>query len=358
MKVMLHGATNMSNYGDYLFAEFFYRTLLNSGVVPVFYAHPKYGISNFFSSHLNYSTGKKSCKQDFDECDALVYISGGYFVGSPSHSILDEIKRINRYFKPARYFIKNRKPIYILGVGAGPFDNMPYSKMAKKILDYATCVTVRNEESRECCMDYGINNNIEVTADTALIVNRFLELYKREIPRFEIPDGEKMFLFHIDSNPTVTEQLRKAVIPAVKEFLRKNKEYKLFLAADGIKSEALYKEYVRLFDEMQPETLTYRDPWVLTRQIQRADIIVTTKLHMGVVGSAVGKSVFSFPFVPNKTVRFYKQIHEEGRCVPLFEVTAEKVRSLLETYKDREIVVPEELRELAYRNLELLPKKQ
>ena len=33
MRVMLHGAVNLSNYGDYIFAELFYKTLQNNGVL-------------------------------------------------------------------------------------------------------------------------------------------------------------------------------------------------------------------------------------------------------------------------------------------------------------------------------------
>ena len=353
-KVMLHGATNMSNYGDYLFAEFFYRKLIDNGIEPIFYTDRKYGIGEYFSKYLNYKpTG--SLSDAYKECDALVFISGGYFVGPSSHAYFDEFKLIARYFKPAFRFMKMNKPIYVLGVGAGPFDSRPYSKKAKKVLNYAAPITVRNIESKRFCEEYGVASSIEVTADTALVVRQYLDKYKTDVPKFEIEAGKKMLLFHIDSNATVKDKFRRIIAPAVKRFLETNTEYRLYLAADGVKDEKLYSDYRQIFADMNPTVLIYDDPWVLTRQIERADLIITTKLHMGIVGSTLGSSVVSFPFIPNKTRRFYNQINESERCVPINEIAEEKVLSMLERYKDKSICVPSDLVKLASRNLELLP---
>ena len=80
MRVMLHGAINMSNYGDYLFAEMFGTVLKKNGVEVEYYAHPKYGISDYFAKYLGYSPDRVHYKEMVNKCDALVFISGGYFV--------------------------------------------------------------------------------------------------------------------------------------------------------------------------------------------------------------------------------------------------------------------------------------
>lgn len=357
MRIMLHGAVNLSNYGDYLFAELFYTTLRNKGVQAEFYNHPKYGISSFFVEHLGYKPEKCSLKEMVKGCDAFVFFSGGYFVEPTKKGFLSETHHIQRYLYPASLFMKSRKPIYVMGVGAGPFDeNAAFSKRAREILNYATVITVRNEESLQYCKEFGIKNDIQVTADTALVIKEFLEREKQSVPKFEAENGKKMLLFHIDSNPEVTAKLREIVVPATIRFLKAHPDYQLYLAADGIKKERHFQNYEAMFAGCDPIVLKYDDPWKLTRQIERADLIITTKLHVGIVGSALGRSVVSFPFVPNKTIRFYKQIGEADRCVPLKEITTQKAYQMLEAYQDRMITVPQELIEKAKMNLELLPK--
>ncbi len=125
MNVMLHGATNQSNYGDYLFAELFFNTLKGKGVQVEFYSHPEYGISDFYARNLGYKPKPCTFKELVKKCDAFVFFSGGYFVEPRKKGIRSEIKRIQHYLYPAIAFMKAGKPIYILGVGAGPFENAP-----------------------------------------------------------------------------------------------------------------------------------------------------------------------------------------------------------------------------------------
>ena len=100
MKVMLHGAINQSNYGDYLFAELFSSALKKSGIEVEYYSHPQYGIGDFFAKNLGYSSDHKHYKDIMKTCDALVYISGGYFL---SH------KKMTVEFQHTRHFYEKWK---------------------------------------------------------------------------------------------------------------------------------------------------------------------------------------------------------------------------------------------------------
>jgi len=355
MRVMLHGAVNQSNYGDYLFAELFFHKLKEKGAKVEFYTHPKYGICEHFATNLGYVPESCSYKNTVKKCDVFVFFSGGYFIEPRKKGIAAEIKRIRQYLYPALAFMKAGKPIYVLGVGAGPFENAPYSNLARKILNYANIITVRNEESLQYCKDFGINKEIIITADTALVIKEYLDLEKQSVPKFEIEEGKRMLLFHIDGSKQKTEKMKESIIPATKKWLKVHPEYQLYLTADRVSYESLYQAYEELFIENNPIILKYDDPWKLTRQIERADLVITTKLHVGIVGSALGRSVVSFPSVPNKTLRFYKQIGEADRCVPLETITMEKAYKMLDTYNGRGIIVPKELIDKAKINLELLP---
>ena len=76
MKIILHGATNGSNFGDFLFADIFYNKVLecNENGENVFFEFPKYGIGDFFRNELGYT--HKQTVGDILTADMLVYISG------------------------------------------------------------------------------------------------------------------------------------------------------------------------------------------------------------------------------------------------------------------------------------------
>ena len=353
MKVLIHGAINRSNYGDFLFAGLFSGVLKENGVEVEYYSHPKNGISDFFAQHLGYVPDRKHYKEVMKRCDALVYISGGYFL---SHKkILVEFRHTWRFLTPAKRFLQSRKPIYILGIGAGPFYRGPFGRIAKELLEYAAAVTFRNEESKDYCRQLGVNREIPVTADSALVIRDFMKTQKADVPAFDIEPGKKMFLFHIDANSDVKNKLTRVAVPAVKKFLDAHKEYELYLTADGLLRDGMYEEYARFFDGYSPHTFKYDDPWMLTRVIERADLILTSKLHVGIVGTAFGRSVVSFPW-HQKTGRFYKQIGESDRCVPLAQADEEKVLAQLERFEGKPVSLPEELIQKARMNFEALPK--
>lgn len=350
MKIMLHGATSYSNFGDYLFAEMFYAKLKELGADAVFYEHPQNGIGDFFSKHLGYKRSMKSEREQIDECDALVYISGGYF--KTADSVLENFNRNKRYWKPALRFIKQKKPIYILGVGAGPINRSICGRNICKILNYADVVTVRNEESKDYCNGVNLKNDILVTADTALAVDEYYIDKSNTFDRTQ--STRKTILVHmVAGNSTVKLIVDKIAKPII-DFCNKHPEYKLLLTPDSESCSKWKEEYLQAFQEATPEYIPYTDPWITYRVISQADIIVTPKLHVGIVGCTLGASVLSFPVDSQKTRRFYSQIGESKRCIPIKELDQEDVTKMLEKFKDSRIAITDELKKKAKMNLSYL----
>lgn len=349
---MIHGAINSSNYGDFLFAAIFSSALKKNGIEVEYYSHPLFGISDFFAEKLGYKPDRIHYRTVMKNCDALVYISGGYFL---SHKELPvEFSHTKRFLTPGLFFMKNNKPIYILGVGAGPFYKGIFSKKTKQLFQYASAITVRNEESKRYCLDLGVDREIPVTADTALVLRDMHDKISGSF-LYQIEPGKKVLLFHIDCNRGVRGKLKTIAVPAIKKFLDEHKDYELFLTSDGIVPDSLFNEYATMFRPYSTHILKYEDPWALTQQIAKADLIMTTKLHMGIVGAVFGCSVVSFPW-HQKTQRFYKQIGEEGRCILLSEANEEMVLTQLERFEGKRIALPAELFEKAKMNIKMLPK--
>ena len=56
MKVLLNGATNGTNFGDFLFAEAFQNRVAEVvGIDNVYWYDSRYALSDFFKMHLHYN---------------------------------------------------------------------------------------------------------------------------------------------------------------------------------------------------------------------------------------------------------------------------------------------------------------
>src|SRR5699024_10102591 len=68
--------------------------------------------------------------------------------------------------------------------------------------------------------------------------------------------------------------------------------------------------------------IPYQNPDKLINNLQEMDKIITSKLHVGIVGYALGKRTLSIPFHP-KTIRFYEQIKREEFCIPVQNINTQ-----------------------------------
>ena len=95
------------------------------------------------------------------------------------------------------------------------------------------------------------------------------------------------------------------------------------------------------------------DIWQICAVLDRADLVLTTKLHVGIVSTALTKSVISF-YRDLKTLRYYSQIGEKGRCVELKSLTSEIVKNQLIKYFEQPVHIPENVVCSAKRNLKYM----
>ncbi|KUP05273.1 hypothetical protein Q73_13480 [Bacillus coahuilensis m2-6] len=103
--------------------------------------------------------------------DMLVYISGGYF-GERDASLKENLIRFLRYVLIGGVFILRKKPIAIIGVGGGPLKNPILRKSFCKLINSASLVTVRDDETANYFKSYGVKNEMLVTSDTAQIIKQ------------------------------------------------------------------------------------------------------------------------------------------------------------------------------------------
>lgn len=356
--VLIHGAINTSNFGDVLFINIFYQTIKdNNQLNPIFIGEGKYSISDFNRKELDYYD--KVTKKQAEQADILVYMSGGYF-GDDKKSIIKSIQRYNRYFKIGLKFVKAKKPIIIIGVGGGPLFYPFCLKAAKKIMNNSKLITVRDAYTKNYFETNGVKKDIILTADTALTLkkNCIPKLDKNTLAEIKQKIGNrKILFFHVTETGNGNIEMLEKIIPAINKFIKENKNYGVIISRDGYKNDDLSKSNLyKKINTKYKYSYNYCSSMQFCSLLNNVDLIITPKLHVGIIGSHLGKSVISVPVHSSKTKRFYQQIGQDGRCVQMDEADSTIVYSLLNKYKNKPIVIPNDMINLANENIRSLSK--
>lgn len=350
MKIVLVGALRFSNFGDILFAKLFYERIkeTHKDATVLLYETPLNRVSDFCRNELDYRLHFRM--RDLRDADVLVFISGGYFANSFEDTKTKLLWHI-RYALPGVIFSAKNKSIYVLGIGGGDFSWKYSGSMIKRILDSAKYVSVRNPETAQKFELLGTTAEMHINSDTAQVVAKDRDLYcSRE-------DGKKKRIFlHIIPMKDYYALLRESVFPAVKKFIAKHQEYKIIVGFDSVCREK-YNKYlsdaVEYFGKDHTTIYVYKSITGLMKTLGGCSMVITPKLHVGIVSSSFGKSVFSFPINYEKTKRYYNNIGYSERCVDIYKTERKQVLTLLERYYDQNVIVPQGIVESAEENLKV-----
>ena len=370
MKIMLQGYLADANFGDMLYAHLFYRKCLSLGFDEVgFFQYKGFGIGPHCRKELGYTENKSLLSCFFS--DAFVLISCGCLWNS-SVNPHDAKERYFRFVFPARVYELLGKPVYVLGCGGGEVETKWLRRRMVRMLSGAKTVLFRDTATRKCFENYRVKNTPRTTADTVLAITPDM------IPEFEekqaltmAADGRKKLLLHIPDGVEANRDMAEKVLPALVRFLAEHSEYLVVVSHDNIrpigKEEA--EQIRRIYQALDGASVAhydyrYHDSMQMCALIGETDCIVTAKLHVGVVGCALGKSVVPFPFHREKTDNFYAEIGESDRCRNMRILTDDVVFRQLSLYHDKPVVIPQGIRKKAAENLDALahilqnPKKE
>lgn len=348
---MLHGATNGSNFGDFIFANFFYKYLIYNELDVFFYDGPLYGIGEYFKKNIPY----KKDKNFFNvfKCDLLIYLPGGYF-GDTTNKLIDSIKRIIRYLTVGYIFILRRKPIYIVGVGGGPINNAILKFFLKRLIKYSQLILFRDQETINYFKSIGIcSDKLILSTDAAQII-RYYKFEKYEKIDNLIDLRKKIIFLHVFDDNNKNRDL-KLVINEINTFMKKHSDYMIVIGCDWINRTKI--ENLNIFNEIETKNkiaYNYHSSFELAYLLSKVDFIITPKLHVGIIGSSFSKSVIAIPVHPQKVHRYYNQINELDRVCKLGDLTTEKIQYLINTYFDKPIQLSKKQMELSKLNYTLL----
>lgn len=310
LNIYLFGSFMNDNFGDFLIYEEEIRCL-----------YARFGdriniittdISPFYDAHARVDR-RKDHKEALKEADIIIFGGGGYFgVGVPK--LIPNIQFMQLFGRRALSIVKSGKPFMVAGVGAGPLNCWFSRKVAKQVFEKAVVASVRDEESAQFLREIGVNRPVEVHADWILgsgfIWNKNDISWVRE-KHIE----KKVMLIHLVTIPEKKSQGVGSVIDDIKKFCKEHKEFQPVVVCDQTKQDvyARTQKVYRELEEVYPLYYPYQSPHGLLMLIRDSDLILTDKLHLGIVGVNLGKKVVATANHP-KTLRFYKQIKREAYC--------------------------------------------
>lgn len=350
MKVLLNGATAGTNFGDFLFAKMFQDRLAKLvGLLNVRWYKSRYALSDFYSRHLNYHNNYK-----LNEIDLLIFISGGYFHGD-DRCTKDYILRYLRYFHIGLKCILRRIPYAIFGVEVGISPCRWLRLIEKIILSKAHVVIVRNKESEiSFKIMMGENATVITTSDSVFAMEpSFFEDAPLDV---EFNSNYKHLFLHINPTIEANKTIKEKIIPIVNDFCKTHPEFIVVVGADQY-NESQEIVYNDIKDNLLADNVIfskYDNPLSLCRVLDNCDLVITHKLHVGIVSAHLGKSVISFSGHSSKIERLYNQLNESRRSIPLNTLTRAEGLKILEEFYNIPINVPADITDKAKLNFKYL----
>lgn len=339
-KILLCGAIagEKNNFGDWLMTDMVEKNIRS--VMP--------------KSEFLYTSGsiKRKCKiYDYLTADCLIYIPGGYlgFIEKfYSGTLRKTIQRLIYYYYPGIFMILLRKPIIFIGQGVGPYEYPVFRGFLKLIFNHSKLNVVRDNQSMEFLRKIGVRKKIYVTSDIAqtLIQYNYIKETKEcvEISN-KFKDKIVIFILYVDYSVW-----KDKILAALRMEFFHDDRYAFVISADNDVNHRDLKEFCSKFPQDRMIIINYRNHQQLLSIFNKVDMIVTCKLHTGIVGCALSKSVICFALQYTKSKCYYEQIGEADRVKDINMVTPEEMNQLMLKYYDEPVVLPKDIIKRADKN--------
>lgn len=325
MKVALHGSYFGFNFGDTLLCSLFNRWInevepLADVILPLASNANRVQIGASHNGLLRAASA---------EC--VIFCGGGYFGQPPGSGRKWAVRNYLRHVAIANFYLRRKRPLHIMGVGVGPISSERFRRSTADIFERATTVVVRDEESAQYLHDLGVRRLIGIKPDAVLgLTKRDIEENRDDL---NISPDSRLLLIHFNSRTANNI----STVSVIREFLANHPEVVPVVITDSVERGmsrpqcAAAEAVVKLIPNIR--SFAYGgDPWRLCSLINRSSIIITNKLHVGIVGTALEKFVIALPN-HTKTQRLYRQLGMERHCIVDQSRPADAVRELLAAWE-------------------------
>ena len=324
-KVALHGSYFGYNFGDTLLCALFCHWLRT-------YSDIEVTLPLASRRNLKLIGADRRGLLRFLACSDLIFCGGGYFGDSGRKNLKWTVRNYLRHFVLAELAVLLRKDVYILGTGAGPLSSGFLRSRLKRLMAYAKCVIVRDQESKDFLTTLGVTRPIVVDVDAVMYLDRkFLPPSSAESGHLR-REAKKILAVHLTSfDAPHWEKMADAIAAFVA-----GSNVEILLITDSqsrTRKLTLQDKASSKLKELIPSAtqISYSgNPTDLCELIDSVDLVVTNKLHVGIVGVVLGKQVISLP-QHVKTPRFYRQLGLSDICV--VENQPERLEELLTNWQ-------------------------
>lgn len=342
--IALHGSYFGDNFGDRLFVEIFADWVKE--------------INNISGENIVLPFANKRIRESVKCSDikgikailkskCIVFIGGGYFGEFKADSLIWNVRLIIRHLLIAIYASLVKKPYIFIGIGAGPLSNIVSRKLVTYVCNRSENVVVRDIESKEYLIEYGVKpNKVIVTADSVLGMESKGKTNK---------SGDTVKIGVHFPYPHPSNDINR-IIADLKEFCDTLPDYQIYHFKDFHKesfNDFSEKELLRVFGESKVSKLDYISPTDLIDKIGGFDIVITAKLHVGIVALTQETHTISVA-IHQKTERLYKQLGLSQYSTPLINYQQGKLIEMLKNWKTSQQVIPKDVVDLAKKNKEIL----
>lgn len=311
--VALHGAVYGLNFGDVLIQNQIARLIKDRIDCRLWFP---FGTRKF-SKHSKFGVGR-SYRILFTHFG--VFGPGGYF-GERSFSLAAWNRRLQNFHgKFFRLMQRANVPYSIFGVGIGPLSDTISRDLVLSICRSARTITVRDEPSREFLDQWGLQcANVRVCPDIALSVKKHdlpEEAKKYAASILHSDRYKKRVGIHIPSIDGLYDgkhlSLRKDLI----EIIFKRDDLQFVLISDDPSCNVLQ---ILREEWGQPANCiyaNYENPECLLSILSSLDVVLTTKLHVGICTMSMGAMPIAV-YQHSKVPRFFMQAGISDFCTSM-----------------------------------------
>lgn len=303
--ILQHGAVYGINFGDVLI-----QSLLMKLINEADNAHQVV----FPLASRRFSKQQKFQRASFIQILAakkIVFGPGGYFTPRPTREKFWYF-RFNIYH--ALIIITTillRKKIAIFGVGVGALRNIFSRFLVRQLFARAELACVRDPESIRALEEMDIDiRRVSQMPDIALSL---MENQLHIAGNCNINDSQKTTVIdecltlalHLPINNKNKDRHRMLIADIVK--IISSQKYRIKILYDG-PAQKTSEEIIAHMDFQRGDSIClYENVDKILEEIKKSDIVLTSKLHVAICATALGKKALSY-YIHPKTPRFFKMI--------------------------------------------------
>jgi len=317
-QLAIHGMLHSHNFGDVLLAAAFRKWVLE--VSPetevVFPWARKECVDDILSHAPNASPQSSSLS-----ARTPILFCGGQYVND-GNTVQGAYKRFRRIqakgllgrLRGARYAV--------LGIGIGPLGTAAGKWLNTAFLRGADIVAVREQDSYDLAGELSVpKRKLALVSDAAIAYVREQEGLPKNAPAAD----DRVLLLHISV-------ANEGLVGGIKRYLKNQKKTysRILLTSDKLGKSPISDVHTSLMEDgIEAITCMYENHHALMNLINRADDVLTTKYHVGIVAGALGKRVCAIPWNYYKVQRFYDEVGSPEHCKPLAKAATDDVAVLL-----------------------------